>query len=152
MCPWAGKIGASWMTREDRLSEIDDYVRYLDALVEELEVADRSLTVLGFSQGVATATRWVVRGATRPSRLILWGDVAPPDLDLERAGRALSGIRLELVRGDEDRAFDAQRVEEEAARLRDAGVVYSVVGYRGGHEVDADTLLALADGSPLSPS
>src|SRR5712691_3738407 len=24
------KVGATWMTREDRLSEIDDYVRYLD--------------------------------------------------------------------------------------------------------------------------
>src|SRR5947199_8460531 len=26
------RVGASWMTREDRLHEIDDYVRYLDAL------------------------------------------------------------------------------------------------------------------------
>ena len=26
------RVGACWMTREDRLHEIDDYVRYLDAL------------------------------------------------------------------------------------------------------------------------
>src|SRR2546425_9676771 len=30
------KVGATWMTRENRLSEIDDYVRYLDALHAEV--------------------------------------------------------------------------------------------------------------------
>ena len=59
-------VGATWMTREDRLNEIEDYVAYLDGLAEELGAARHRMTVLGFSQGVATATRWVVRGAVRP--------------------------------------------------------------------------------------
>src|SRR3546814_5982443 len=31
-------VGASWMTREDRLSEIDDYVAYLDAQIGRAHV------------------------------------------------------------------------------------------------------------------
>src|SRR2546428_199711 len=30
--PSERRVGASWMTREDRVHEIDDYVRFLDAL------------------------------------------------------------------------------------------------------------------------
>src|SRR5881396_3950063 len=30
--PTERRVGASWMTREDRLAEIEDYVRYLDAV------------------------------------------------------------------------------------------------------------------------
>ena len=30
------KVGASWMTREDRLAEIDDYVHYLDVVFSEV--------------------------------------------------------------------------------------------------------------------
>src|SRR5881409_4124826 len=32
------RVGASWMTREDRLAEIADYVRYLDAVYDDVFV------------------------------------------------------------------------------------------------------------------
>src|SRR3954465_7736941 len=45
---WQGaghaRVGATWMTREDRLAEIGDYVAYLDRLYEEL-LGDRELPV-----------------------------------------------------------------------------------------------------------
>ena len=53
-----GPIGASWMTREAREREISDYVAYLDevALWIRRELGcELAPTVLGFSQGVATA-------------------------------------------------------------------------------------------------
>jgi len=57
------KVGASWMTREDRLAEIDDYVHYLDVVFAEV-TRERppagGIHVLGFSQGTATASRWLV--------------------------------------------------------------------------------------------
>lgn len=133
-------VGATWMTREDRLNEIDDYVGYLDRLAVELDSAHHRVTVLGFSQGVATAARWMVHGATRPERLILWGDVTPPDLDLERAADSLAGVSIALVRGEQDPAFDAGRVEAEAERLGSVGIDHRVVSYPGGHDIDEATL------------
>ena len=54
-----GKVGASWMTKEDRVREIEDYLAYLD-LVRATLMPPVPLTILGFSQGVATAARWAV--------------------------------------------------------------------------------------------
>lgn len=138
-------VGASWMTREDRLHEIADYVAYLDGLHRHAGPdGAEEVTVLGFSQGVATAARWVVLGAVRPRRLICWGDTLPPDLDMERAARSLEGVELVLVRGSDDAAVEAARAEEERSRLADAGVAYRVVTYEGGHDIDAAALRALA--------
>ncbi|MGD0483546.1 MAG: phospholipase, partial [Gemmatimonadales bacterium] len=61
-----GHIGASWMTREDRLSEIADNVAYLDALARHVfrQIARETVTlrVLGFSQGALAAARWAAQG------------------------------------------------------------------------------------------
>jgi hypothetical protein len=52
------------MTREDRLVEIDDYIRYLDALYDEVTIGtaggtgDRARIL----PGTATAARWLAQG------------------------------------------------------------------------------------------
>src|SRR2546426_8007096 len=65
------------MTREDRLHEIDDYVRYLDALYREVlgrvEGPAARVTALGFSQGTATVSRWAALGQSRLDHVVLWG-------------------------------------------------------------------------------
>jgi len=61
------RVGATWMTREDRELEIADQLTYLDQLTEHLRAGSRAdirLNVLGFSQGVATACRWAAIGRT----------------------------------------------------------------------------------------
>src|SRR6266550_3439645 len=57
-------VGATWMTREDRLNEIADYVKYLDAVYADVfggKPTAARVRALGFSQGAATASRWVAR-------------------------------------------------------------------------------------------
>lgn len=148
-------VGASWMTREDRRAEIADYVGYLDRLAAHVGVegpddpaADGlAVTVLGFSQGVATASRWVTLGSVRPRRLVLWGDFLPPDLDLERAEQALEGVDLVLVRGSDDGALSSPELAaEEARRLADTDLRPRTLAYEGGHDIDEETLRGLAGG------
>lgn len=147
------KVGASWMTREHREAEIDDYVRYLDAVRAEVlgrgARAEASVHVLGFSQGAATAARWTASSALAVERLILWGGEVPPDLPLERDDpRArLRAARLTLVAGSRDEYITAKVVTRDTARLEEAGVPYRVIAYDGGHEIDAGVLRRLtADG------
>jgi predicted esterase len=145
-------VGATWMTREAREDEIGDYVRYLDLLAERVlrEAAregarDVRLTVLGFSQGVATAARWTTMGRVRPERLILWADFLPPDLDLPAARSSWEGVDVVLVRGDDDRALgNEQLADEEQARLETLGGTVRTVRYAGGHDIEPELLLELA--------
>jgi predicted esterase len=131
-------VGASWMTREDRISEIADYVEYLDALSDEVcgtvGGSSPAINVVGFSQGGATATRWVTHGRARIDRLILWGSLLPPETDLSPA-HALRRARLTLVLGNQDQYIDEAAFAAEQARLDAAKVPYDAIRFDGGHVV-----------------
>jgi len=138
------RIGSSWMTREDRAHEIDDYVAYLDALYERVleGVGPPACEVfaLGFSQGAATASRWVTQGKARVDRLILWGGLLPPDLDLPANRARLDALRVTMVTGSRDQFFTEARLEEEKARLDAHGITSTFVRFDGGHVIKADVL------------
>lgn len=143
----ARRVGASWMTREDRDAEIEDYVRYLDQLADEvLGILPPSprLEVHGFSQGCATACRWVTFGRHLASRLVLWGGTVPPDLDVERLRANLRGAPLVIAVGDRDQFITADQVRAESARLDALGLAVDLRRFPGGHGVDRTTLAALA--------
>ena len=149
-------VGATWMTCEDRLAEISDYVGYLDRLADAVRQEVRTsaglalpLTVLGFSQGVATAARWVTQGSVRPNNLYFWGDFTPPDLDLPKAREAFASADVVMVRGSEDRALDPELGKAEEVRLAEAEISYRLVTYPGGHDIDAGALGSLAAGKTL---
>ncbi len=141
------EVGASWMTREDRIASITDYVRYLDQLHDRvfstIPRARTEVTVLGFSQGGATAARWISQGRAIADRLILWGELLPPDLDLEMAWGKLEDSRLTFVIGTEDRYVDRQRFEELETRLLDHEIPYETIEYGGGHWIDQEVLQTL---------
>ncbi len=142
--PAERRVGASWMTREDRLHEIDDYVRYLDAVYANVGPRTARVTALGFSQGAATVCRWTAFGSSRIDRLIVWGGEVPPDLDLKR----LRVPSLSLVYGNQDEFFTSKIVAASEARLRHHGIGYELVSFAGGHEIDGTTLVRLADNRP----
>jgi len=134
-------------SRWHRLSEIDDYVRYLDALHAEVfaRVARGAVTLhlLGYSQGAATACRWAARGAARVDRLILWAGEVPPDLDLAAAADRLRRLRLLFVLGRKDEYITPKVVAREEERLRSHGIPYEVRWFEGGHEIDPGVLQEL---------
>jgi predicted esterase len=133
-----GKVGASWMTKEDRVREIEDYLAYLD-LVRATLVPPLPLTVLGFSQGVATAARWAVATRPTPVRLVAWGSLLPEDVPATR----LTSMHVTYVVGSGDEWAPPAQVEAQAAVLRLARVSVDVLGFDGGHEIRASELARL---------
>lgn len=142
-----GPIGASWMTREARESEIVDYVEYLDSVarwcVDELGCAAQP-NALGFSQGAAPVWRWAALGETRLARLVAFGGGIPPDVDVARARAKLAGTQLEFVRGRGDTYHTAEWVERDCARVAAAGLQCAAREFDGSHELATDELAALA--------
>ena len=142
----ADKIGASWMTREDRLVEIADYVRYLDAVYAAVGGATAPrVVVFGFSQGTATAARWLATGTARADRLILWGGEVPPDLDLAAARARWPETDVTLVAGSTDPFITAKVLARDEARLRENGIVYQVERFEGGHELVPDVVRRIGE-------
>lgn len=140
------RVGASWMTKEDREVEIEDYVRYLDVLEEQIMLGvggKPKVEVHAFSQGTATACRWVAFGRPKVDRLVLWGGGVPPDLPLDRYGAALTRAGLTIAIGARDAYITQEEVDREQARLAAAGLLPTVHRFEGGHRVDPDLLRAL---------
>lgn len=132
------RVGATWMTREDRLHEIEDHVAYLDQLVAELkQTAPPGIPInaLGFSQGVATVARWAMKGKTDLKRLVFWAGGLPQELDREIL-RKWSAIHVDLVLGDKDQFLKEADLKAAAQRLASAGVPYNAHYFKGGHVLD----------------
>jgi predicted esterase len=137
-------VGATWMTREQRTDDIADNHAYLDALADAVRARapHAKLFVLGFSQGAATATRWVAERAARgdpPGALVAWGSLFPPDVSF--AGESpLRRVPAHLVCGTRDRWISELRLEAEMERLGEARFGVVVHRFAGGHRLDDETL------------
>jgi predicted esterase len=145
------RIGASWMTREDREAEIADQVEYLDAVCDavlaSLGDATPGVHVLGFSQGVATATRWLAHGRTRASHVILWSGRIPADLFPLPADNPLRAARIDVVTGADDPLATPEVLDEQRELVSRNGLIVTSHRHAGGHRIDGATLSAVARGN-----
>ncbi|MCH9007683.1 phospholipase [candidate division KSB1 bacterium] len=146
---FSGRVGASWMTREDRLHEIQNYVGYLDAVYEDVfKRVNRdqvSVTALGFSQGAATVSRWLCFGNGRIDHLIVWAGLIPHDLLEPTHSHCFHGVGLTLVHGTQDEMATRDGVAEQEKLLQRSAVQYNVVAFEGGHTLDSEVLLKVAE-------
>jgi predicted esterase len=140
------RIGASWMTREDRDHEVEDLLGYLDRVATGLVDPATPIQLHGFSQGVAAAARWTARRTRPVSRLVCWAGGFPEDVTPERLLPALGGQPVHLVVGDRDIWVKPEQVAADAARLEAGGVPVVRHHFSGGHRVDDGVLAALEAG------
>ncbi len=139
----SGRVGASWMTKEDRLTDIDDTIRFLnevDRLISsQFNISERHL--LGFSQGGATAARWEQLGNVNFESIILWGCVFPPDLKVSHD--SLKTKEKFFVIGNNDQYYDSDAQHQLINHYSSLG--FSIMKYEGDHDIDNKTLTSLID-------
>lgn len=139
----SGRVGASWMTREDRLNDINDQFNYLENLVGEFQEklpGDCKIQVLGFSQGVATAFRWIDRSALPISSLICWAGSFPPDIDYSLNQQRFNGLKLHACFGDNDAFISTEIAQKLIRQLTEQGIGLTSHFYHGGHRLYLDLL------------
>jgi predicted esterase len=138
------RVGGSWMTRENRLTDIRNYLTYLDSVYErELKGTNLPVTVFGFSQGAATASRWVFEGRVDFQRLVLWAGVLPPDIDFSRGKEILKGKETIMVYGNDDPFINDSRFMEMNTLAEKLSVTPKIIRFDGGHDLNSDALLSL---------
>lgn len=134
------KVVASWMTKEDRLDDIADYIGWLDQAAADVLAScppDVKITVLGFSQGAATVSRWASFGLTSIDHLVLWCGFFPPDLPVENT---LKCRELTVVTASNDKYVSSAEEAKHLAAMRMYFTTYKHVRFEGGHEIHAGTL------------
>lgn len=139
------RVGATWLTREDREHEIADALRWLDSVHAEVVPTHGSgalptTSIIGFSQGVATAMRWIMRGAVRPAHFVIWAGSLATDMDQQEFGRTMTGVRTTFVSGTDDEYVPPERIVQLRAHLESIGITPDVRGFDGGHHLERGLL------------
>lgn len=144
---FSGRVGATWMTKEDRLTDIDNYLNYLNEIYhsirDQVGGAQLKISVIGFSQGAATVSRWVVDNQVPFDRIILWAGVFPPDMDFKKASEVLQQKEIHYVYGLSDQFISEERLEEMRAISQKLEISPKVLTFDGEHDIDQKTLQSL---------
>lgn len=142
---FSGRVGATWMTKEDRLTDISNYIEFLNTVYKQ-EISNPEkcrITLLGFSQGAATASRLVLSDNLRFDRLILWAGLFPPDLDFEHGHEKMKDLEVLNIYGNQDEYLNDIRIAEQYELADKLGINVTTSTFSGGHEIDQKTLLGL---------
>lgn len=138
---FSGRVGANWMTKHERETAIANNHRYLNSIVELLflkwETPPR-IHVLGFSQGAATATRWVSQLKLPITCLVLWGGGFAHDLDVNLTAERLKNTKLFTVEGDRDELITEESKQKQQELISSLGLPVTHKVFEGGHELDLD--------------
>jgi len=139
-------VGASWLTREDTSAEVQNVLNYIDAVykAEAIPPACR-LMVLGFSQGVSVAARWVARSRIPCARLLLYAGGIPEELKPGDFDFLPADCQTVLIVGENDDYLNATRLKSEMEKARSLfGERLEVVTFTGGHEMNGQVLKDLS--------
>lgn len=139
------RVGASWMTRENRLTDIENYLTYLNSVFSQETGSNKNLdiTLLGFSQGAATASRWALSNTIYFRRLVLWAGILPSDMDFEKGKQLLKEKDVTIVYGKHHPFLNESRFGEMRTLSKKLELTPDEIVFDGAHEIHEATLLML---------
>lgn len=141
-----GQVGASWMTKENRLQEINDYVDYLQQLHDHYKTICHpaaQVIAFGFSQGVATIWRWMMAKKPSLNNLVMWAGMTPEDLDYRKDKTYLNSIRITLIYGLSDQYLTEDRIAFQRKIEEQQGLQIDHHTFEGKHVVNREVLRKL---------
>lgn len=136
----------SVFSRSNRLTsrtgdEIKDYVSYLEALNKEINPNNIPINVLGFSQGVATASRWVVNTEAHFNKIILWAGEPAMEMDYSLSKNKFSNASF--ICGNNDPFITETNIKSIKDFFSNAEIPMLFKSFEGKHELDAALLSQL---------
>ncbi len=150
------RVGATWMTREARTDDIADALAWLSVLQRTvLDAVDRegpppTIGVLAFSQGVATAMRWLATGTVQPHACVFWAGAPAPELDATQLREATRQATVTLVAGDTDPLIRAEARDAALAAVRTWAPEARLLRFPGAHQLDAELLTQCLQELPVT--
>jgi predicted esterase len=140
-----GRVGASWMTKEAREDDIADNMSWLNTIENNIlsSYPDAQVVLLGFSQGAATAFRWLAKKNQPITFFVNYASQIPPDIDIKAVLNSLVSTAVFFVCGDSDEFMGEDERDAQLQLLSESGKKVLAMGFNGGHIIDSTTLLNL---------
>jgi len=133
-------VGANWLTRQDTEVGMDNILNYFDAVLQEEQIPeDANLIVLGYSQGVSVAMRYMAKRQLQCNQLVLHSGAIPKELMAEDFEYLSKNTQVKLIYGTADEYLDIGRIKLESARAFELfGDRVTVLPFEGKHVVNVD--------------
>jgi dienelactone hydrolase len=143
---FSGNVGATWMTKEAREHDIKDNIAYLNQLASQLKIAERTdckIVLLGFSQGVATVTRWFVNANFKVDALIMFAGEMAAELRTNPLHSAFATAKTFFVYGKQDPLLPSFAPDAFKDLFADNHI--EVIEFEGKHAINTDVLLQISE-------
>ena len=141
------KVGFGWMTAFDRDRAIPNLVAGLDATLDAVEVEFGAPLlcpcILGFSQGVSIAWRYLVHGRRNVAGIVACGGDMPSDV--EHALPTRQSVPVLLVHGREDTIVPWAKAQYAESVLREQGHSLETNYFDGGHDLPTGLISRLPE-------
>lgn len=135
-------VGSSWLTKENTTIEIDNVMRYFDAVLEAEKLPSSiNLIVLGFSQGVSVAARYVARRKLKCNQLVLLAGGIPKEFNVQDFTFLKGKTKVSLIYGTQDEYLNTEFLGDAKQRFYDLfGNNAEIITFEGKHEVPKELI------------
>jgi len=137
-------VGASWLTKEDKESDLLNQQKYLIKLMDELkskiDFSKIKINLFGFSQGVSALTRLLINYNMKIDNIIIWAGWVPDEF-FNINKNVLKDTNLFFVVGNKDKYYNNPIIKgyiEKFKKTLNKEIDYFV--FDGGHIVDRKVL------------
>lgn len=131
---FSGRVGANWMTKEDRMLDIDTNNKYLTQVYKTYPFQEKTFIAFGFSQGTETLSRWLVSQNLAPKAIILWGNALPEDIS-PTCTTLWKQSKIYFVVGNKDSFITPERLTLKKAIFEQHQLTYELIEYDGEHKI-----------------
>lgn len=136
-------VGASWLTKENTLKETENVMRNFDAILEAENISKTmNLIILGYSQGVSVAMRYIVKRKLQCAQLILHSGGIPKELNAEDF--SFLDAKVSMLYGTQDEYLNDERIASETKRVQELFENKAVIlPFEGKHVVNVELINTL---------
>ncbi len=130
------RVGASWLTKENTLIDTQNVLNYIDAIVTTEQLPNHvRFVVLGYSQGVSIASRWISSRQVICDDLVLISGGFPKELTASDFTFLDQKTKVTHILGENDPLFTKEAIVNEKERLVTILPQIQFKTHSGGHEL-----------------
>ena len=136
-------VGASWLTKENTQTETENIMHYIDAVLEKENIpSNLNFIILGYSQGVSIAMRYVAKRQLQSDKLVLMSGGIPKEL--VKDDFKFFNANVKHIYGTHDEYLDEERMRYETNRIKELfDNQVEIIPFDGKHIVNVELINSL---------